>query len=52
MITKIYYQNHCYNYEVELLFLYLQSSDLTNSFSQIAGKLLYIGNSSFWQIKI
>ena len=42
MITKIYYQNHCYSYEVELLFLYLQSSDLTNSFSQIAGNIYFI----------
>ena len=28
------------------------TSDLANSFSKIAGKVLYIGNSSLWQIKI
>ena len=28
------------------------TSDLANSFSKIAGKVLYIENSTLWQIKI
>ena len=28
------------------------TSDLANSLSKIAGKVLYIENSSLWQIKI